>query len=100
MEAVHGIGAVAKQLILRAYKEQRAMTNEQLAELVVQIFKAKGIAVKTGAASIAWYKNDMRKKGQLPKGSAQSAKSIAFNIDEINFDINAKPIEQGEERAA
>jgi len=87
MNEVHGIGSVAKKLILKAHNEGKSMTNEQLAELVVKIFKDKGIEVKTGAASIAWYKNDLRKKNLLPKGAMSGgAKSIAFDIESVEFE--------------
>jgi len=84
---VHGIGSVAKKLILKAHAEGKQLTNEQLAAKVVEIFAAKNIEVKTGAASIAWYKNDLRKKGQLPKGAMSGgAKSIAFDIESVEFE--------------
>jgi len=93
MTSVHNIGAVAKALILKAHQTGKAISNDDLAQLVVSIFKSKGVEVKTGASSIAWYKNDMRKKGMLPKGAmVGGAKKIEFNVDE--FDFNTKPSEQ------
>jgi len=87
MTSVHSIGAVAKLVILKAFNENKAISNDELANIVVKIFKDKGVEVKTGAASIAWYKNDMRKRGQLPKGAMSGgSKKIAFDINDISFD--------------
>lgn len=79
-----GVGQVARALILRAHSEGKNISNEDLAARVVKIFEDAGVAVTTSAASIAWYKNDLRKKGRLP-GGARSAKSIEFDVDNIEL---------------
>lgn len=77
------VGAVCRALILKAEVEGKSISNEDLATKVVGIFKQHDVEVKTSAACIAWYKSDMRKKGQLV-GKSQ-AKSIALNLDEIDL---------------
>lgn len=78
---VSGVGDLARKLIKKSYNEHLNWTNEQIAMLVVQTLAKYEITVKTSAAAIAWYKNDMRKKGELPKG--HSTKHIEVNLDEI-----------------
>lgn len=77
------VGGLARALILKADQEGRAISNEDLANKIVKIFEDNGIEVKTTAACIAWYKSDMRKKGQLI-GKAQR-KSIELNLEDIEL---------------
>ena len=80
-----GVGAYARALIMKAHEEHKALTNEQLAVKVVEKFAEHGIEVKTSAAAIAWYKNDLRKKGKLPGGAGSSAKSIVIDVESIEL---------------
>lgn len=80
-----GIGQVSRQLILLAHKQGKNLSNEELAIKVHELFDAQGVEIRTSAACIAWYKNDMRKKGLLPKGAGASAKSIALDLDSIEL---------------
>jgi hypothetical protein len=75
------VGQVCRALILKFEASGTAMTNEDLATKVVKLFEEQDVTVKTSAACIAWYKSDMRKKGQLV-GKAQ-AKSIELDLDAI-----------------
>jgi NADPH-dependent 2,4-dienoyl-CoA reductase/sulfur reductase-like enzyme len=77
------VGAVCRALILKAEESGKAISNEDLAAKVVQIFEEHGVEVKTSAACIAWYKSDMRKKGELI-GKAQ-AKSITIDLDTVEL---------------
>jgi len=77
------VGAVCRALILKAEASGKSISNEDLATKVVELFKEHEVEVKTSAACIAWYKSDMRKKGQLI-GKAQ-AKSITIDLDEIEM---------------
>ena len=77
------VGAVCRALILKAEQEGKSIGNEDLATKVVKLFEDQGVTVKTSAACIAWYKSDMRKKGQLI-GKAQS-KSIVLDLDEVEL---------------
>ena len=61
MTKSYGIGATCRALILKAHAEGRNVTNEAMALKVRELFKAQGLEVKTGAASIAWYKNELRR---------------------------------------
>lgn len=79
-----GVGQYARALIKHVVKNGLALSNEQIAAKVVEKFKQHDVEVKTSAAAIAWYKNDMRKKGQL-QGSGSRAKSIAVNIEELEL---------------
>ena len=78
---ISGVGDLARKLILKSYNEGLNWSNEQIAMLVVQTLAKHGMEVKTGASSIAWYKNDMRKKNQLPQG--RSTKSIEVDLESI-----------------
>jgi len=78
------VGSYSRALIRRAAENKMALSNEDLAAKVVAKFKAHGVEVQTSAASIAWYKNDMRKKGQLPKTGA-GRKSIELNLEDIEL---------------
>ena len=78
-----GVGQYARALIKHAVTNNLVLSNEQLAAKVVEKFKTHGVEVKTSAAAIAWYKNDMRKKGQLAQGAGARAKSIAIDMTEI-----------------
>lgn len=80
-----GVGQYARALIKYASENGKNLSNEQIAAKVVEKFKEHGVDVRTSAAAIAWYKNDMRKKGQLPKGSGQGAKSIVLDIESIEL---------------
>lgn len=77
------VGAVCRALILKAETEGKSISNEDLALKVVGIFKQHEVEVKTSAACIAWYKSDMRKKGQLIGKAA--AKSITLDLDAIEL---------------
>lgn len=77
------VGAVCRALILKAEAEGKSISNEDLATKVVKIFEEHSVTVKTSAACIAWYKSDMRKKGQLV-GKGQ-AKSIVIELDDIEL---------------
>jgi len=79
------VGGYARALIKHAFDNKLNLTNEALAAKVVAKFKEHDIEVKTSASCIAWYKNDMRKKGILPKGVVQSAKSIAVDLENIEL---------------
>jgi len=80
-----GVGTYARILIKQAFEQKLALSNEDIAAKVVAKFKEHGVEVKTSAAAIAWYKNDMRKKGQLPKGAGAGAKSIAVDLESIEL---------------
>lgn len=75
------VGQVCRALILKFEASGTVMTNEDLATKVVKLFEEQDVTVKTSAACIAWYKSDMRKKGQLV-GKAQ-AKSIELDLDAV-----------------
>ena len=77
------VGAVCRALILKAETEGKSIGNEELAAKVVKLFEEHGVEVKTSAACIAWYKSDMRKKGQLI-GKAQ-AKAIVIDLEEVEL---------------
>ena len=79
-----GVGQYARALIKHAAENNKTMNNEQLAAAVVKKFEEHGVTVKTSAAAIAWYKNDMRKKGLLGKGSS-GAKSIAVDLSSVEL---------------
>ena len=85
MTKSYGIGATCRALILKAYAEGRNVTNEAMALKVRELFKAQGLDVKTGAASIAWYKNDLRKKGLLKGGSGGGTK-IELDLSTVSFE--------------
>lgn len=80
-----GVGKYARALIKHAHEQGKALSNEDLAAKVVAKFAEHGVEVKTSAAAIAWYKNDMRKKGQLPKGGGSSVKSIVVDLESIEL---------------
>jgi len=77
------VGQVCRTLILKAETEGKTISNEDLALKVVELFKNQEVEVKTSAACIAWYKSDMRKKGE-PIGKSQP-KSIEFDLDEVEL---------------
>jgi len=77
------VGAVARALILKVEESGKSMTNEELATKVKELFKNHDVEVKTSANCIAWYKNDMRKKGELIGRSAK--KSIEIDLDSIEL---------------
>ena len=79
----YGIGATCRALILKAHAEGRNVTNEAMALKVRELFKAQGLEVKTGAASIAWYKNKMRDEGILI--SKGQKKSITIDVESVEF---------------
>jgi hypothetical protein len=78
------VGQVCRALILKNEEQGSKMSNEELAQRAVKIFADAEIEVKTSAACIAWYKNDMRKKGVLV-GKSQP-KSIELNLDELELE--------------
>ena len=78
------VATVARALIQKAYDTNVAISNEDLATKVVEIFKKNEVEVKTTASCIAWYKSKMRKEGKI--GQSASSKSIVFNVDEIEFE--------------
>lgn len=84
VKQVVGVGQYARALIKFAAENNKNISNEELAAKVVAKFEEHGVNVRTSAAAIAWYKNDMRKKGLLPKG-VQSAKSIEVDLDSVEF---------------
>lgn len=84
-KATVGIGQVCRKLILKAYEQGKNLSNEELAIKVHELFDAQGVEIKTSAACIAWYKNDLRKKNLLPKGAGSSAKSIEVDLDSIEL---------------
>ena len=59
------IGKFAQSLILT----NPELTNTQILEKVLEVYPT----AKTSMACIAWYKSDMRKKGQLASRKAQPA---------------------------
>jgi len=75
------VGQVCRALILKYDSENVKVTNEELATKVVELFKKHDVAVKTSASCIAWYKNDMKKKGIILKKS--QVKSIEIDLDTI-----------------
>jgi CO dehydrogenase/acetyl-CoA synthase epsilon subunit len=77
------VGQVCRALILKNEEMGSKMTNEELASRVVKIFEEQQVAVKTSAACVAWYKNDMRKKGILV-GKSQP-KSIELDLDQLEL---------------
>ena len=77
------VGQVCRALILKNEDLEKKFSNEELAQKVVEIFKEKEVEVKASAACVAWYKNDMRKKGILV-GKSQ-AKSIVMDLDTIEL---------------
>lgn len=77
------VGAVCRALILKAEESGVTISNEDLAIKVVKLFQEHEVEVKTSAACIAWYKSDMRKKGQLI-GKAQR-KAISIDLDELEL---------------
>lgn len=79
-----GVGQYARALIKHAAENKINLSNEELAAKVVAKFEEHGVEVKTSAAAIAWYKNDMRKKGLLGKGT-QGAKSITLDLESIEL---------------
>lgn len=79
-----GVGQYARALIKQAAESKTSLSNEQIAAKVVAKFKEHGVEVKTSAAAIAWYKNDMRKKGLLGKGTA-GAKSIVLDMSSVEL---------------
>jgi len=81
---VLSVGAYAKLLIKHYFENGKQATNEELATKIKAKFAEHGVEVKTSANCIAWYKNDMRKKNQLPKGSG-GGKKIEVNLDEIDL---------------
>ncbi len=80
-----GVGEYCRALILHAVKEGKNLNNEELAAKVVAKFKEHNVEVKTSAACIAWYKNDLRKKGLL-QGGTQGKKAAQINLEEISLD--------------
>lgn len=79
-----GVGQYARALIKQAAESRANLSNEQIAAKVVAKFKEHGVEVRTSAAAIAWYKNDMRKKGLLSKGAA-GAKSIVLDLESVEL---------------
>jgi hypothetical protein len=79
------VGVLARKFIKQAEEKGLKLTNEELALKVVEVFKKNDVEVKTSAACIAWYKNDMRKKGQL-SGGGTVKKSIQIDLDDIDLE--------------
>ena len=77
------VGAVCRALILKYDEAGKSISNEELATKVVELFKENEIEVKTSASCIAWYKNDMKKKGIILKKS--QVKSIEIDLDTIEL---------------
>ena len=77
------VGQVCRALILKNEEAVQKLSNEELAQKVVGIFKEQEVEVRTSAACIAWYKNDMRKKGVLV-GKSQP-KSIVLDLENIEL---------------
>lgn len=77
------VGAVCRALILKYEETGKSISNEDLATKVVKLFEEQDVKVATSAACIAWYKSDMRKKGQLI-GKSQ-AKAITVDLDDIEI---------------
>jgi len=78
------VASVSRALIKKAYDEGKAISNDDLALRVVEIFAKQSVTVKTTGSCIAWYKSKMRKAGII--GQSASAKSIVFNVDDVDFD--------------
>lgn len=83
MSTAMNVGNVCRGLILKAESENVTISNEDLAAKVVGIFQQHNVTVKTSAACIAWYKSDMRKKGQLVAKSQRTA--IMIDLDSIEL---------------
>ena len=77
------VASVSRHLILKNEEQGLNLTNEALAAKVVELFAEHEVAVKTSASCIAWYKNKMRKEGQLIGRSV--SKSIEFDLDTIEL---------------
>jgi pyrimidine operon attenuation protein/uracil phosphoribosyltransferase len=77
------VGSVSRALITKCQEQGVTLSNEELAQKVVELFKAQDVEVKTSGACIAWYKSDMRKKGQL-LGKAQH-KAIEIDMEEVEL---------------
>lgn len=77
------VGQVCRALILKNEDLEKKFSNEELAQKVVELFAEREVAVKTSSACIAWYKNDMRKKGILI--SKSHAKAIVIDLDTIEL---------------
>jgi len=78
------VATVSRALIQKAHDNNVTISNEDLALRVVAEFAKHDVTVKTTASCIAWYKSKMRKEGKI--GQSASAKSIAFDIDEVEFE--------------
>ena len=89
------VSSVSRAIIMKCHLENKTMTNDEIAEVVVKIFEKGGVTVKTTGSCIAWYKSKMRKEGKLVGQS--SKKSIEFNVDEFDFDEKKEEEETNEE---
>ena len=78
------VGVLCRALIKKAHDESKHISNEELAKKVVGLFKEQNVEVKTSAACIAWYKNDMRKKGVLPSGTS-AGRFVTINLDDVDL---------------
>jgi predicted nucleic acid-binding Zn ribbon protein len=78
------VGALSRHLIRLADQQGARVSNEEMAAKVVKYFADAGVTVKTSAACIAWYKSDMRKKGQLA-GGATGRKVIEIDLATIEL---------------
>lgn len=79
------IGQLAKHLILNSKKSNAD---------ILKIIQAKFPEAKTSAASMAWYRSDLRKKGLLGKGEGKN--NIVLSQDELDA-LCAEPVEAEEE---
>jgi CO dehydrogenase/acetyl-CoA synthase epsilon subunit len=74
-EAAMGIGQVARKLIL----SKPDATNKVVLERVLKLFPE----AKTTAACIAWYRNDLIKKGLLESGAKRSVLKVIVTADDL-----------------
>ena len=77
------VSAVCRALILKNEELGGGLTNEALAQRVIQIFADHNVKVGTSASCVAWYKNKMRKEGIVLGKSA--SKSIEVDLDTIEL---------------
>jgi CO dehydrogenase/acetyl-CoA synthase epsilon subunit len=74
-ESAMGIGAVARKLIIG----NTTATNKQVLERVLKLFPE----AKTTAACIAWYRNDLVKKGLIAANASRTVLKIEVKDEDF-----------------
>jgi CO dehydrogenase/acetyl-CoA synthase epsilon subunit len=74
-ETAMGIGAVARKLIIG----NTTATNKQVLERVLKLFPE----AKTTAACIAWYRNDLVKKGLIAANASRTVLKIEVKDEDF-----------------